>query len=48
MRALNTMPQEQFEAAVGLVMSHHPGLQVGAAGVQGMQSVQSQAAQKAR
>lgn len=26
-RALNTMPQEQFEAAVGLVMSHHPGLQ---------------------
>lgn len=29
MRALDTMPQEQFEAAVGLVMSHHPGLQVG-------------------
>ncbi|KAL4435221.1 hypothetical protein ABPG77_001903 [Micractinium sp. CCAP 211/92] len=26
-RALDTMPQEQFEAAVGLVMSHHPGLQ---------------------
>lgn len=26
-RALSTMPQEHFEAAVGLVMSHHPGLQ---------------------
>lgn len=34
MRALSTMPQEHFEAAVGLVMSHHPGLQVGA-GCQG-------------
>ena len=26
-RALTAMPQAQFEAAVGLVMAHHPGLQ---------------------
>lgn len=27
MRALTSMPQDQFELAVGLVMAHHPGLQ---------------------